>query len=148
MESQYKDTETKTVEEATTSASIDTEVAGLITPATPPSDEPSWQEWVAVIREFISKAPEQVASFFAENKKPLTNIVLISAAAITVYITLTIVDAIDNVPLIAPILELIGLGYSVWFIFRYLLKASTRQELFAELNSFIEQISGDKSKGV
>ena len=53
------------------------------------------------------------------------------------------IDALNDVPLLAPTFELIGMGYTAWFVYRYLLKASTRQELVQEFKSYKEQVTGD-----
>jgi hypothetical protein len=50
--------------------------------------------------------------------------------------------AINEIPLLAPTFELIGLIYSGWFLYRYLLKASNRQELFQDINSIKDQVLG------
>ncbi len=38
-----------------------------------------------------------------------------------------------------PTLNLVGIGYSTWFVNRYLLKASTRQELFQLIQNFLNK---------
>lgn len=143
MESQAPEIETKV---EGTAEQISTEVAGMMTPSTTPSTEQPWQEWVDVVVDFLAKVPEQLGSFFADYKKPLTTLGLIITAAITVYITLSVLDAIDNIPLLSSILELVGLGYTAWFVTRYLLKASTRDELFAEFNALKQQVLGSFSQ--
>jgi hypothetical protein len=143
MESQYQDSETKTPESM---AQVDDDMAGILTPRpSAPNSEQPWQEWVDVVVEFLAKVPEQLGGFFGEYKQPLTSLGLIVTAAITVYITLSVLDAINHIPLLSSILELVGLGYTAWFVTRYLLKASTREELFSEFNGLKEQIlGGDK----
>ncbi|KAF0909647.1 hypothetical protein E2562_000012 [Oryza meyeriana var. granulata] len=42
-------------------------------------------------------------------------------AIIAVWLSLIVVKALDSVPLLPNILELVGLGYSGWFVYRYLL---------------------------
>ena len=126
---------------------ISDDTPGMMTTSTKiPSDEPAWQEYFDVALDFLSKLPDELGNFFLDYKKPLTSVGLIIAASITVYITLSVLDAINHIPLLSPILELVGLGYSVWFVSRYLLKESTRSELFAELNSLKEQVFGDENK--
>lgn len=125
---------------------ISEDTPGMMTTTNVPSDEPAWQEYVDVVLDFLSKLPDELGNFFSDYKKPLTSVGLIVAASITVYITLSVLDAINHIPLLSPILELVGLGYSVWFVSRYLLKESTRSELFAELNSLKEQVFGEESK--
>ncbi len=144
MESQIQDTETTITEETT--SSFESELPGsMMSPSKATSSDSGWQEWVDVIVDFLSKVPEQVGTFFGEYKQPLTTVGLILAAAITVYVTLSVLEAIDNIPLLSSILELVGLGYSIWFVVRYLLKASTRQELFSEFNALKDQVLGNKS---
>lgn len=128
-------------------AQISEDTPGMMTTTSNVSgDEPAWQEYVDVVLDFLSKLPDELGTFFNDYKKPLTSVGLIVAASITVYITLSVLDAINHIPLLSPILELVGLGYSVWFVSRYLLKESTRSELFAELNSLKEQVFGEESK--
>jgi threonine/homoserine/homoserine lactone efflux protein len=83
--------------------------------------------------------------FFEENKGPLGGIGLIVLALVTVKVILALVDAIDDIPLVAPTLELIGLGYGIWFVYRYLLQASSRQELSEEIKTLKERVLGTKS---
>ena len=55
---------------------------------------------------------------------------------------MAVLDALNDIPLVAPTFELIGIGYSVWFVYRYLLKASTRQELTGEISTLKSQVMG------
>lgn len=124
------------------------DVAGVITKATTPtsaSGDADWQEWVNLVVDYLAKLPDALGNFFSDYKQPLTTFGLIITATITVYVTLSVLDAIDNIPLLSSILELVGLGYSAWFVTRYLLKASTRQELFSEFDSLKKQILGGKT---
>lgn len=148
MESQFQDPETTTSEVESISTSLNAEVGSMMSSTKLPSDDQPWQEWVDVVVEFLAKVPEQLGNFFSSYKQPLTTVALIVTAAITVYVTLSVLDAIDNIPLLSSILELVGLGYTIWFVVRYLLKASTRQELFAEFDSFKQQILGNQSQDV
>jgi threonine/homoserine/homoserine lactone efflux protein len=61
-------------------------------------------------------------------------------AAIAVKLTLALLGAINDIPFLSLILELIGLGYTAWFISRYLLTAGSRQELSRELENFKQQV--------
>eukprot|EP00168_Porphyra_purpurea_P009786 TRINITY_DN239_c0_g1_i6.p2 TRINITY_DN239_c0_g1~~TRINITY_DN239_c0_g1_i6.p2 ORF type:complete len:137 (-),score=60.42 TRINITY_DN239_c0_g1_i6:62-472(-) len=44
-------------------------------------------------------------------------------------VTSAVVGALDRLPVIPSILQLIGLTYSGWFTYRYLLQEETREEL-------------------
>ncbi|MDP8964970.1 MAG: CAAD domain-containing protein [Cyanobacteriota bacterium] len=104
-----------------------------------------WQQYGERIAMFLRDLPTYVTRFFEENKGPLGGIGLIVLALVTVKVILALVDAIDDIPLVAPTLELIGLGYGIWFVYRYLLQASSRQELSEEIKTIKERVLGTKS---
>ena len=111
-------------------------------PLLPPAREtlPQWQQVTGQISDFLEKLPEYLGRFFNEYKQPLISIALIIAAIVTVKIVLAVLDAINDIPQIHLVFELIGIGYVTWFVFRYLLKASTRQELAAQIRSTQKEI--------
>jgi hypothetical protein len=63
-------------------------------------------------------------------------------------VTLAILSAVNEIPLLAPAFELVGLGYTGYFVYRYLLQASTRSELTEGLNDLKSEIFGHKKKDV
>ena len=97
------------------------------------------------ILAFLSELPENLGSFFKDYKRPLTTVGLIIAFLITFKILGGLVEIINEIPLIKPTFETVGLGYSAWFIYRYLLKADNRKELSADFNTLKEEILGKKS---
>lgn len=104
-----------------------------------------WTQYGEQIAAFLEALPGYVTRFFAENKGPLGSIGLILLVVVTVKLTLALLDAINDIPLVAPTLELIGLAYTTWFVYRYLLSASNRQELSEEVKTIKEQVLGAKS---
>ena len=94
----------------------------------------------------LGEFPKYFGEFFKEYKRPLLALGLIFGAFISVKLTLAILDAINDVPVLAPLFELIGLIYSGWFIYRYLLKASNRSELASEMNALKDQVLGRASQ--
>lgn len=112
------------------------------TPKLTMMEQPWWQEWVDPTLNTIGKIPDYIGQVFADYKQPLLTIGIIVLALITVKITLAVLTAIDGIPLLAPILELVGLVFSGWFVYRYLWKASSRQELVSEFDALKNQIFG------
>jgi CAAD domains of cyanobacterial aminoacyl-tRNA synthetase len=110
----------------------------------PPASEPEnqMQEFGKQVSDFLAKLPENIGRFFSEYNKPIINIGLFIAAIVTVKVVLAILDAINNIPLLSPTFEFVGISYSTWFTFRYLLKDSTRQELSANIQSIKKQTFG------
>ena len=131
-----------------TKAAVSTEPPGaMVAPSKPPStDEQPLQEWIGLAVDFLSKLTDEIGKFFSDYQKPLLNLSLILSGVVTVYIILAVLDAINDIPLLAPLLQLVGLGYSGWFVFRYLLRSSTRKELLAEFDSLKSQVVGQNSQ--
>jgi hypothetical protein len=130
---------------ATSRPGINVDQAGplVLPPATESTDQ--WKEWGKQISEVLAELPDYVTNFFADNRRPIVTVGLIFTAFLALKLTLALLDAINDIPLLAPTFELVGLGYTSWFVYRYLLQASTRQELTEEINNFKSQIVGRDS---
>lgn len=63
-------------------------------------------------------------------------------AVVALWFSSTIVGAINSVPLLPKIMELIGLGYTGWFVYRYLLFKSSRKELVEDIETLKGKITG------
>nr|QIB03064.1 curvature thykaloid 1A protein [Oliveria decumbens] len=63
-------------------------------------------------------------------------------AIVGVWLSATLVGAINSIPLLPKILELVGLGYTGWFVYRYLLFKSSRKELATDIESLKKKIAG------
>lgn len=112
-------------------------------PPAPQTNE-QWRRVGGQISDFLAQLPDYLGYFFNEYKQPITSIALIVAAVISVKVVLAVLDALDDIPLLTPTFELVGIGYSVWFVNRYLLKASSRQELSEEIQSLKGQVVGSQ----
>jgi CAAD domains of cyanobacterial aminoacyl-tRNA synthetase len=114
-------------------------------PKLPPTQEADrkFQEKSEQIAVFLENLPAYISSFFKAYRQPIITIGLIFAALIATRLSLAIIDALNGIPLFNFTLEAIGLGFTIWFISRYLIKASTRQELATNLENFKQQIIGE-----
>ncbi|GAX74731.1 hypothetical protein CEUSTIGMA_g2178.t1 [Chlamydomonas eustigma] len=82
------------------------------------------------------------AKWDAVDNKP--QFVLYSVGAVAgVWFTAQLLGAVDRFPLIPKAFELVGLSYSIWFTYRYLLFKSTRVELIKEVETLKEKITGN-----
>lgn len=100
----------------------------------------------AKISQFLAEIPQDLNKFYSAYKTPLIGLAVFLASFVTLRVVLAMLAAINDIPLVSPIFELIGIGYSGWFVFRYLLKAPTRKELGVEIESFKKQITGNNAK--
>lgn len=117
------------------------------------STEDATAETVAQVKRVTAQVVDKLGDldkyfgeFFVEYKRPLIALGLFFGLFLSIKMTLAILDALNDVPVLAPSLELIGLLYSGWFIYRYLLKASNRSELASEMNALKDQILGRASQ--
>ncbi|MBU7585117.1 MAG: CAAD domain-containing protein [Nostoc sp. TH1S01] len=137
--------ETKSTEAAVPDINSQT---GTITKLQPPAQpQEEWMKYGEQISSFLATLPEYLGSFFNKYKQPLVSVGLILTALVAVKVLLAILDSLNDIPLVAPTFELIGIGYSAWFIYRYLLKASTRKELTNEITTLKSQVVGRNAPG-
>ncbi len=95
--------------------------------------------------EFISGLQTFLGEFFDEYRQILVLVILLVGGGVSLKLLLAILGAINEVPLLNPVFEIVGIGYTTWFVYRYLLKAESRQELSSEINTLKNQILGQKS---
>lgn len=91
---------------------------------------------------FFAELPEKINIFYQKYKLPIFSIVLIVVSIITLKVALAILSAVTDIPFVRPFFDLVGMTYTFWFIFRYLLKDSTRKELVANFRLAKKQILG------
>lgn len=131
-------------QEKTTPQDLNTEAPGTITKQLPISDQP-WQEWLEPLVDLLSNASNYIGQWFNTYRQLLTTLGIILLAIISVKIIVAVLGAISDIPLLAPVLQLVGLAYIAWFVWRYLWKASNRQELIAEFDALKNQIFGENA---
>lgn len=130
-------------ETQTTTANINSDTGTITATKTKPSPADSQiKEYVNIGTNFLSKIFEYLTEFVNEYQKSLVNLLLIFLGVIAVKVTLAVISAINDIPLLAPTFELVGLGYTAWFVYRYLLTKSSRQELVQEFESLKSQVVG------
>ncbi len=135
---------TETASKETTVAEINNQT-GTITKLQPPAQpQDEWVKYGEQISTFLATLPEYLGGFFNQYKQPLITVGLIVGSIVGVKVLLAILDALNDIPLVAPTFELIGIGYSAWFVYRYLLKASTRKELTTEITTLKSQVVGQQ----
>ncbi|MUG97418.1 hypothetical protein F7734_35880 [Scytonema sp. UIC 10036] len=112
----------------------------LLPPAAKSQDK--WQQIAEEVSQVLADLPDKIGQVFNQYQQLIITIVLIASAIVTGRVFLAILDAINDIPLLIPIFELIGISYTTWFVFRYLLKGSTRQELVEQIQSIKNDILG------
>ena len=107
----------------------------------PPVNEalPHLQE-LEEVADCLNQMPKDSDRFFKEYKQLIIAIASIIPAIVSTKAILAVLDAINDIPQANLVFELTGIGYVSWFVFRYLLKASSRRELAAQIRSIQKAI--------
>ncbi|GAB4475799.1 MAG: hypothetical protein OHK0037_37200 [Elainellaceae cyanobacterium] len=125
---------------------LNTDDTGKLTSlGTEESSGEEWREYVDKATEFVADLPKYLSDFFGQYKSPFVTIGLLLAALVAVRLVLAILSSVNDIPLLAPTFELIGLGYTAWFVYRYLLRASNRKELVSDFNELKSQVLGHRN---
>ncbi|MCD9560510.1 hypothetical protein HAX54_019205 [Datura stramonium] len=104
------------------------------------SEEEETSESVARIRKVFSNVKDKWDGL---EKKP-TVFLYGGSAILGLWLSSIIADALDSIPLLPKFLELVGLGYFGWFIYRYLLFKSGRDELGSDVKALKKKITGEE----
>ena len=135
MESQTQQPEDNTPKSLEATTALNTVPQSQLSPTAQSIQKGQWI--FTQILSFVVQSFNYLGSFFNTYKQLVIGVVLFLAAVVTLRIVLAAMDALNDIPLLAPTFKLVGIGYSVWFVNRYLLKTSTRQELIQRLQSFL-----------
>jgi hypothetical protein len=103
-----------------------------------------WRDMGDKVANFLDEFPGFLNDIFSQYRRPLTTVGVVVLAFLSVAIADGILDVVNALPLVAPLLELVGLGYTGWFIWRYLLYAEKRQELGQNYQTLKDRITGHK----
>lgn len=76
-----------------------------------------------------------------ENKSAV--ITYVAGGAALVWLSGTVVGAINSIPILPKVMELVGLGYSSWFVYRYVLYKDSRAELVEQFDALKNKVSGE-----
>jgi CAAD domains of cyanobacterial aminoacyl-tRNA synthetase len=134
-----------TAPESSPMLDVSTETPGTLQKM--PSSTADNSEWLEVVErglQVLSVFPDFLGKVLGEYRSPLTTVGLILFAGLGIAVADGVLARLNTIPLFAPTFELVGLGFTGWFIVRYLLYADTRQELLTEYREVKERIAGDR----
>ena len=90
--------------------------------------------------------PEEIVKTLSEQWDKVENkgnALLIGGGGIfAIWLASTVVGAINSVPLLPKLMELVGFGYSLWFVYKYLLFKEGRIQAQADFEELKDKISG------
>nr|XP_023886449.1 protein CURVATURE THYLAKOID 1D, chloroplastic isoform X1 [Quercus suber] len=63
-------------------------------------------------------------------------------ALVALWLSSVFVGAIDSIPLFPKLMEVVGVGYTFWFSYRYLIFKKNREELAVKIEELKQQVLG------
>lgn len=108
-------------------------------PQTVQSEKTDWGQAFA----WIADLPATVGGTFKRYGSQIKLAAALIAGLMLIRLALAMLDAINGIPLIGSLLELVGLAYIGWFTFQYLLRAESRRELAETAQSWKTQFLGE-----
>jgi len=133
-----------TTTEAVASSPLQQVLTRLLSPeqlSSSDPDRPLWQQRSQQLQE----VPAALRRLFRTNRKLLVTVGVILGLVLVGKLTVAMLGAIREVPFFAPTFQIIGLGYSIWFVSRYLIRKPERQSFLKKIEALRQQIVG---KGV
>jgi hypothetical protein len=106
------------------------------------SSDPEWQQTSSKTKVDLTQVRDRTSQFLQSNQQSLLALGLILALVMVLRVLLAALDTLKTIPLLEPILEIIGIGYLAWSTNRYLLWASTRRELSEQIRAFAQAVRG------
>ena len=90
--------------------------------------------------QFFDSVVKDLQSFTRKSQPVLSLIILALVVLIAGKVAAALLVTVSEIPLLEPMLQIVGLGYTGWFAWRYLLKPENRQELGENVTSFLGQL--------
>ncbi len=117
-----------------------------ITKISPDMSSANLPDWMKQSADILTEVPNYLGQIYQNNKSAVTTLGLFFGAIVGIKLTLAVLSAVNEIPLLAPTFEMVGIGYTVWFVWRYLLQAATRNELTSEIDGLKSEIFGNHKK--
>jgi hypothetical protein len=92
----------------------------------------------------IEVMPSYLDNFWQVYKSFIIFLGWVIGAIVALKIVFAILGAINDIPLLSPLFELVGLVFGGWIAVRYLVSAENRAELGRILNSAKQYVAGDR----
>ena len=110
-----------------------------------PSDVAIWDKAVDAVSQFLDEPVKYFQLFFSDYKRPALSLTIILGTVMTYRVLDSMLDAIDDVPGLRGLFQLVGLFYVGRLGVRRLFKAEARDRTFAELKEVWVRIAGDRT---
>jgi hypothetical protein len=118
----------------------------LMTIADEPIADPAvaFQSTQTELTAFFEQAKSTTTDFFNNNRPFFTTLGWIALAIIGIKFVFATLGTIDDIPLVTPLLKIVGLVSVIRFAWRYLIREHDRQELIEIIDRTKVEVLGDR----
>ncbi|MGF1522962.1 MAG: valine--tRNA ligase [Leptolyngbyaceae cyanobacterium] len=95
------------------------------------------------LRPLLEEPLGYLQRFFSDVRRPLTTVGILLLSFIAFKVLSAFVDTLESIPFVAPLLQLVGLGYSVWFVSQNLLYVEKRRQTWQQIKQWRREILGN-----
>ncbi len=138
------DTDFAPAHETTAETLAIAEAEKIVEIGNPPSLQANtlWQRLSNAISQFLDQPTHYFGSFFSDYKKPAFSLAILLGSLMTIKVLGSMLDAIDDLPGLAGLFQLVGVIYVVRFIAQKGYTAEKRDRAIAELNQVWAEVTG------
>ncbi len=104
-----------------------------------------WEKVLDSVLQFLDSPTESVQIFFSDYKRPALSLAVILGTIMTYRVLDSMLDAVDELPGLRGLFQLVGLFYVGRLAARRLFRAEERQRAIAELQETWGKIVGDRT---
>ncbi|WP_255346482.1 CAAD domain-containing protein [Synechococcus sp. PCC 7335] len=104
-----------------------------------------WEKALDAVLQFLDEPGKHLQLFFSDYKRPALSLAIILGTVMTYRVLDSMLDAIDEVPGLRGLFQLVGLFYVGRLGVRRLFKAEARARTFTELKDIWSRITGDRT---
>jgi valyl-tRNA synthetase len=114
------------------------------TVSTPPANAvmAEVQDFWTTMRPLLEEPLDYLGAFFADIRRPAVTLLWIGAGVVALKLGSALVDAIDDVPLFATLMELAGIWFTYRFVSQNLLTSRDRSQLIEQYKAWQSDILG------
>jgi hypothetical protein len=135
--------ELKQQDATSTQTAINLEQGGTLAPFNGDSDaNEQFKAMLGSATDLLANFPDKLGEFLEDYRQLLITLGLLFGSIVTFKLTFALLSALNEIPLVQPTLELVGLGYSAWFIYRFVFKAENRAELSDKYSTVKQKVVG------
>ncbi|MBD0269371.1 MAG: valine--tRNA ligase, partial [Cyanobacteria bacterium Co-bin8] len=84
-----------------------------------------------------------LSKFFSSIRRPALTLLLLFGLLMVFLMLSSLFSSIELIPGLASLLRLVGVGYTLWFTSRYLLKAEKRQRVWGSVGHWRREVLGE-----